>query len=217
MAADLEKSAQTGAPVPTTTAPDTASSSGRTSPDPEKELTEEEVQAIRARYIAEQEQKRAEEEQELKRKRGPTVPLASLFKKKDDETLDQVATQPSVYDDKNLARFFQPHPKYENLHRFDPSERWTWREEYPIINRIDWRITTWACIAFFGLDLGRGNLQQANTDNFLEDLGMNTNDYNLGNTVVSPCSPPPQPSRVVQYSNLLIKLLCLVPTVLPRR
>ena len=113
------------------------------------------------------------------------MPLVGLFKKKDDETLDQVATQPSVYDDPNLARFFQPHPKYENLHRFDPAERWTWREEYPIINKIDWRITLWACIAFFGLDLGRGNLQQANTDDFLPDLSMSTDDYNMGNTVVS--------------------------------
>lgn len=44
----------------------------------------------------------------------------------------------------------------------------------PLINKIDWKITLWACIAFFGLDLDRGNLSQANTDNFLEDLGLST-------------------------------------------
>ncbi|KAJ0331380.1 hypothetical protein COL5a_002921 [Colletotrichum fioriniae] len=38
-------------------------------------------------------------------------------------------------------------------------------------------------MAFFALDLPRGNLSQANSASFLENLGMNTNDYNLGNTV----------------------------------
>jgi len=47
-----------------------------------------------------------------------------------------------------------------------------------LINKIDWKITLWACIAFFGLDLDRGNLSQANTDNFLEDLGLSTDGIN---------------------------------------
>lgn len=45
----------------------------------------------------------------------------------------------------------------------------------PLINKLDWKITLWACVAFFALDLDRGNISQANTDNFLEDLGLTTN------------------------------------------
>ncbi|KAF4604778.1 hypothetical protein EYR40_003560 [Pleurotus pulmonarius] len=101
--------------------------------------------------------------------------------------LDAIATQPSVFDDPTGLESYRPPPQYENAHRFDPNARWTWREEMRVIKKIDIRIMIWACIMFFGLDLDRGNISQANTDNFLEDLGMTTNDFNLGNTLFRLC------------------------------
>ncbi|KAG9083047.1 hypothetical protein FS749_006345 [Ceratobasidium sp. UAMH 11750] len=66
---------------------------------------------------------------------------------------DGIATQPSVFDDPKTLEIYRPPAAYENAHRFDPDARWTWREE------------------------------KANTDNFLEDLNLTTNDFNLGNTL----------------------------------
>ncbi|KAK9460669.1 major facilitator superfamily domain-containing protein [Lipomyces oligophaga] len=117
-------------------------------------------------------------------------PLKYYFwtpKSKIDRDLDTVATQPSVFDDPDKAKLFQPIPQYENLHRFDPLARWTWNEEKKIVRKMDLRIMLWCAIMFMALQLDRGNISQAVAGDMLTDLNLSTNVYNNGNTIFKVC------------------------------
>ncbi|KAF2036193.1 MFS general substrate transporter [Setomelanomma holmii] len=82
---------------------------------------------------------------------------------------------------------YRPVDTYEGLHRYDPDFEWEPEEERKVIRKIDKRICTWVCLMFFALQLDRGNISQALSDNMLKDLHMNTNDYNYGQTIFFLC------------------------------
>ena len=82
-----------------------------------------------------------------------------------------------------LEKYYVPIEKYEGRHRYDPKATWTEAEEKSLIRRLDIRVCAWCCFMFFALQLDRGNIVQALSDNMLKDLHMNTNDYNNGQTI----------------------------------
>lgn len=108
--------------------------------------------------------------------RGFNWTWKSLVQKPAD--LDAIATKRSVFDDPDLIQYYAPGPEYENFERFDPSERWTYREERSVRRKTDFRILLWVLIMFFGLNIDRGNLSLAVAGNLLDDLKLSTNDYN---------------------------------------
>ena len=59
----------------------------------------------------------------------------------------------------------------------------------PLTNRtqLDYKICSWVCVMFFALQLDRGNINQALSDNMLDDLGLSTNEYNYGMTIFYLC------------------------------
>ncbi|KAH0834833.1 allantoate permease [Lanmaoa asiatica] len=107
----------------------------------------------------------------------------ALFGKRTGPDPDAIATRRSVFDDPYLAPYYWPTRDYENIHRFDPSVRWTHREEKALLRKTDWKIMFMAAVSFSALNLDRGNLGLANSASFLSDLHLTTNDFNMGNTI----------------------------------
>lgn len=77
--------------------------------------------------------------------------------------------------------------QYECRHVFDPLYEWSQFEEHQVIKILDFRVALMACIMFAGLQIDRGNLDQAISDNFLDDLGLSIANYNMGNTIFLVC------------------------------
>lgn len=87
------------------------------------------------------------------------------------------------FKDPNTAEYYRnlyEDAKYECREAFDPDYEWTPAEERRLVRKLDWRVCLWACTMFFALQLDRGNISQAVSDNMLDDLGLSTNEYNYG-------------------------------------
>jgi hypothetical protein len=90
----------------------------------------------------------------------------------------QVHVEEALVGREHLSDTVAPHESYEGRHRYDPTATWTEEEERRVVWKTDIYLLSWLCVMFFGLQLDRGNLTNALTDNLLKDLNLSTNDYN---------------------------------------
>ncbi|KAK5116078.1 hypothetical protein LTR85_009360 [Meristemomyces frigidus] len=88
-----------------------------------------------------------------------------------------------TFDTDSLEEYYKPIDSYEGIHRYDPEFQWTPAEEKKVVRKIDYKICAWVCLMFFALQLDRGNISQALSDNMLDDLNLTTNEYNTGQTI----------------------------------
>ncbi|KAF6806239.1 phthalate transporter [Colletotrichum sojae] len=108
----------------------------------------------------------------------------------DDKRIDSDSKQGSsaeVWAVGGSAQLYEPIPEYEGRHRYDPTAEWSEKEEKKLVRRLDYKICSWVCLMFFALQLDRGNINQANSDNMLADLGLSTDQYNYGMTMFYLC------------------------------
>ncbi|KAL9074122.1 MAG: hypothetical protein Q9161_002532 [Pseudevernia consocians] len=72
----------------------------------------------------------------------------------------------SAFSDPGAVEIYKPIEKYEGRHRFDLHATWSGDEEMRLVRRI----CLWACIILSALQLDRGNINQAlseNTNNWI--------------------------------------------------
>lgn len=95
-----------------------------------------------------------------------------------------------VFQDPVLCKYYTDlyeKTNYECRHHVDPELKWEPEEERKILLKNDWYVTFWGFVMFTALNFDRNNIKQAVSDTMLEDLGLTTNDYNLGNTINLVC------------------------------
>ena len=83
----------------------------------------------------------------------------------DDSKGDTANTR--INEETRLEQYYVPIDTYEGKHRYDPKAQWSPQEERKLVRKLDYKICAWVCFMFFALQLDRGNIVQALSDNLL--------------------------------------------------
>ncbi|ODV63520.1 putative allantoate permease [Ascoidea rubescens DSM 1968] len=102
----------------------------------------------------------------------------------DDDLKKNPFLDPKIAD---YYRLLYEQRRYECRAHFDPYYVWDEDEEKKLIRKLDYKVTFLACLMFAALQLDRYNLKTVTADNFLDDLNMDTDDYNTGNIIFTTC------------------------------
>lgn len=96
------------------------------------------------------------------------------------------SSRSDVFIDNTLLNYWQEvydSVNYENRHLIDPGLEWDEAEERHVLRKTDMHATLFALIAFICLNIDRTNIKTAITGSLFADVGIGTNDYNLGTTL----------------------------------
>ncbi|GAB7352530.1 hypothetical protein MBLNU459_g2923t2 [Dothideomycetes sp. NU459] len=98
----------------------------------------------------------------------------------------------------------------QEVHAFDASQSqhdseigevpsWTAEEERKVVRKLDFSVLPLLTMVFFALQLDRGNIGNALTDNFLKDVGITQYQYNIGQQLLSAVALGQIPSNILLY------------------
>lgn len=100
--------------------------------------------------------------------------------------VDLESVNEHIFQDPDIAEYYYnlyDKTNYECRSHFDPEFTWSEKEEKKVTWKNDWHVTLWSFMMFTALNFDRTNLQQALSDNFLDDLNLTTNQLNTGKTI----------------------------------
>ncbi|KAK9466726.1 major facilitator superfamily domain-containing protein [Lipomyces arxii] len=115
--------------------------------------------------------------------------ISTVCSREHEHEHDQEKLLTSVVDVKDLEDSDKPFAGYGELQALldEGPSSWTLDEERRVRRKTDIRVMTWACMMFFSLQLNRINIVNVLTTDFLMDVHMEPNDYNLAQTIFVTC------------------------------